>query len=218
MLSHKQIWAAIDTLAARNGLSPSGLARRAGLDPTTFNPSKRFGGDGRPRWPSTESLSKILQATGESLETLMEVLLGLAPTGPRAAPLAQDGRMVPIAGFSDANQQAAFDPTGRPSSPMWDSLLFPDPKEKNLFALEINSDDLTPYYRSGDILIVAPVQAIRRGDRVLVRQTSGALQLFLMDRQNPSAFDFHALTPPHETVHLERTKIDWVARVMWVSQ
>ncbi|HOV05280.1 MAG TPA: helix-turn-helix transcriptional regulator, partial [Kaistiaceae bacterium] len=30
MLSHAQVWAAIDALAERYGLSPSGLARRAG--------------------------------------------------------------------------------------------------------------------------------------------------------------------------------------------
>ena len=41
MLTHAQIWSAIDRLAARAGLTASGLARRAGLDPTTFNKSKR---------------------------------------------------------------------------------------------------------------------------------------------------------------------------------
>ncbi|MFK7901863.1 MAG: helix-turn-helix transcriptional regulator, partial [Nitratireductor sp.] len=39
MLSHNRIWAAIDALATSNNLSPSGLARRAGLDPTSFNKS-----------------------------------------------------------------------------------------------------------------------------------------------------------------------------------
>ena len=63
MLTHKSIWDAIDTLAERHGLSASGLARLSGLDPTTFNPSKRFKPDGRPRWPSTESIAKILAAT-----------------------------------------------------------------------------------------------------------------------------------------------------------
>ena len=42
MLTHAQIWTAIDRLAARADLSASGLARRAGLDPTTFNKSKRI--------------------------------------------------------------------------------------------------------------------------------------------------------------------------------
>ena len=53
MLSHDSIWRAIDALEERHQLSPSGLARRAGLDPTSFNKSKRKSHDGRDRWPST---------------------------------------------------------------------------------------------------------------------------------------------------------------------
>ena len=71
MWNHESVWAAVDALAARHGLSASGLAKRAGLDPTAFNPSKRHGADGRPRWPSTESVAKILAATGETVETFV---------------------------------------------------------------------------------------------------------------------------------------------------
>ena len=46
MLTHAQIWGALDRLAARAGLSASGLAKKAGLDPTTFNKSKRITPDG----------------------------------------------------------------------------------------------------------------------------------------------------------------------------
>ncbi len=67
MLTHASIWQAIDALAAQHGLTASGLARRAGLDPTSFNRSKRISRSGKPRWPSTESLAKILAATGASL-------------------------------------------------------------------------------------------------------------------------------------------------------
>ena len=51
MLKHSDVWRAIDRLAAKHGLSPSGLARRSGLDPTTFNKSKRVAREGRQRWP-----------------------------------------------------------------------------------------------------------------------------------------------------------------------
>ena len=53
-LSHAKLWKALDALARHEGTSPSGLARRAGLDATSFNPSKRFGpGEPpRPRWPA----------------------------------------------------------------------------------------------------------------------------------------------------------------------
>jgi phage repressor protein C with HTH and peptisase S24 domain len=67
-MRHKDIWRALDDLAAQNGLTPSGLARVAGLDPTSFNPSKRAARDGRPRWPSTESLARVFEAVGSGFD------------------------------------------------------------------------------------------------------------------------------------------------------
>ena len=75
-MRHDDIWRAIDTLAAENGLSSSGLARKAGLDPTSFNLSKRRATDGRLRWPSSESLAKILAATGARLEDFTALVSG----------------------------------------------------------------------------------------------------------------------------------------------
>ena len=57
MYTHRDIWRAIDRLAQTFGYSPSGLAKQAGLDPTSFNKSKRQSADGKPRWPSTESIA-----------------------------------------------------------------------------------------------------------------------------------------------------------------
>lgn len=65
-LTHDQLWGALDALAKRAGLSPSGLAKKAGLDATAFNRSKRVAANGRPRWPSMESIAKALAATGVS--------------------------------------------------------------------------------------------------------------------------------------------------------
>ena len=83
-MKHEDIWRALDTLAAEYGLSPSGLAKRAGLDPTTFNPSKRRMPDGRARWPSTESLAKVLDATGASLEAFTALVTGARALPPAA--------------------------------------------------------------------------------------------------------------------------------------
>jgi phage repressor protein C with HTH and peptisase S24 domain len=74
--THKQIWRAIDRLAEKHGLSVSGLARRGGLDATAFNPSKRTTREGRHRWPGTETLAKILNATGETLESFVALMRG----------------------------------------------------------------------------------------------------------------------------------------------
>src|SRR3954471_9299697 len=90
ILTHVQIWVALDRLAARAGLSPSGLAKRAGLDPTTFNRSKRVTSDGRERWPSTESIAKALAAAGSSIESFARLM---DEDG-------GDSRSVPLLGFS----------------------------------------------------------------------------------------------------------------------
>ncbi len=74
MLTHKAMGRGIDLLAAKNQLSASGLAKRAGLDPTTFNKSKRTTKQGKPRWPSTESLSKILDATQTTMGEFVALL------------------------------------------------------------------------------------------------------------------------------------------------
>ncbi len=73
-LTHDQVWTALDRLAERAGLSASGLAKRSGLDPTTFNKSKRITADGRERWPSTESVSKALAATNSSIDTFVQLI------------------------------------------------------------------------------------------------------------------------------------------------
>src|SRR3954463_13851265 len=74
ILTHSQVWTALDRLAERAGMSPSGLAKRSGLDPTTFNKSKRVTADGRERWPSTESVAKALAAADASIDTFVELM------------------------------------------------------------------------------------------------------------------------------------------------
>lgn len=148
VLSHEKVWAAIDALASQNGLSPSGLARRAGLDPTAFNPSKRVAGDGRPRWPSTESLAKVLAATGEALNTFAARVE--TPGGPTDAAPA----LVPLAGLDAASDRNAFDSAGRPAGANWQSFSFP--QIGAAFALQVSNEDFHPLYRNGDIVVVAP--------------------------------------------------------------
>ncbi len=106
MLSHEQIWNAIDRLAERHGYSASGLARKAGLDATSFNRSKRVGADGRKRWPSTESISKVLAATGASLDEFLRLIEA------RAVPART---MVPLIGLTQAGSGRVFTDDGMPT-------------------------------------------------------------------------------------------------------
>ena len=74
-MTHYQIWHAIELFAREHGLSCSGLAKISGLDPTTFNKSKRLTVFGQPRWPSTASISKILAATGASANDFFKFII-----------------------------------------------------------------------------------------------------------------------------------------------
>ena len=98
-MTHEDIWRALDALAAEHGLSASGLARKAGLDATAFNPSKRVGADGRARWPSTESVAKVLAATGAGFSEFAALVTGAAAL-PRSGRMAM-GRRIPLIGLDD---------------------------------------------------------------------------------------------------------------------
>src|SRR5690606_30320258 len=142
MLRHPDIWKAIDRLAAKHGLSASGLARRSGLDPTTFNKSKRVGPDGRLRWPSTESISKILDATGEPMGGFLALIGERARRG-----LA---RKVPLLGYAQAGAEGYFDDDGYPTGRGWDEIEFPAIGDPNAYALKVTGDSMEPVYRKGD--------------------------------------------------------------------
>jgi len=58
-LTHKQIWSAIDELASCANMSASGLARNSGLDPTSFNPSKRFTSEGSGLYKQTAAQNSV---------------------------------------------------------------------------------------------------------------------------------------------------------------
>src|SRR5438132_7009293 len=112
ILTHSQVWTALDRLAERAGMSPSGLAKRSGLDPTTFNKSKRIAADGRERWPSTESIAKALAATNSSIDTFVQ-LIG---DGVRSV------QSVPLLGLAQAGAGGYFDDSGFPSGKGWDEI------------------------------------------------------------------------------------------------
>ncbi len=63
MTHHDALWETIKYIAKENGITRSGLARKCGLDATTFNYSKCQSPDGKPRWISTHTLYKVLVCT-----------------------------------------------------------------------------------------------------------------------------------------------------------
>lgn len=214
MFSHDDMWRAIDRLADGHGYSPSGLAKKAGLDPTTFNKSKRVSNDGKPRWPSTESLSKILAVTGSTMSDFI-ALMGLHEQAPH------ESATIPIIGTALAGKDGHFDKDGLPQGDQWDEFLFPVTlhiRDKRIFALEVNGDILSPAYREGDVLVVSPETNIRRGDRVAVRTIAGDLVIQELRRQTANRIELRAIDRHGQSLHIEAAHISWMARIIWVSQ
>lgn len=213
MLSHRAIWDGIDALARRHGHSVSALAKLAGLDATAFNVSKRVSKDGRERWPSTESISKILDATGESFE------LFLSGTGAfMQSSDAASMRTVPLLGLAQAGSGGFFDSAGFPVGQGWDEIALPTPGEAGIYALEIHGDSMEPLYREGDRVVVSPTQQVRRGDRVVVKTRDGEVMAKILARQSAKQVELHSLNPAYEPRILEMAEIEWIARIIWASQ
>jgi phage repressor protein C with HTH and peptisase S24 domain len=210
MLTHAQVWSAIDRLAARAGLSASGLARRAGLDPTTFNKSKRITAAGRARWPSTESISKALAATGTSIEAFVRLIQGDGASAPT--------RSVPLLGFAEAGAGGYFDDGGFPAGTGWDEIAFPAVDDTHAYALEVSGQSMEPAYRDGDVILVSPAAPIRRGDRVVVKTRDGEVMAKELKRSTAKVIELKSLNAQHPDRTIATEDVLWVARILWASQ
>jgi phage repressor protein C with HTH and peptisase S24 domain len=209
MLTHAQVWSAIDRLATRAGLSASGLAKRAGLDPTTFNKSKRITAEGRARWPSTESIAKALAATDTSIDVFVELIKAGEGHAMRA---------VPLLGFAEAGSGGYFDDGGFPVGEGWDEIAFPAVSDEHTYALEVSGQSMEPAYRDGDVILISPAAPIRRGDRVVVRTKSGEVMAKELKRRAAKSIELRSLNPEHADHTIAAADVLWIARILWASQ
>ncbi len=210
ILTHAQIWAALDALGERYGLSASGLARKAGLDPTTFNRSKRQGAGGHLRWPSTESIAKVLQATGASLDEFMTLVAA------RGARPTRSSR--PLIGLAQAGVGGFFDDAGFATGTGWDEIDVLADTDEHSYALEISGNSMAPLYREGDVVIVSPAAPVRRGDRVVVKTTTGEIMAKELKRQTARTIELKSFNPAYPDRVLQKDEVSWMARILWASQ
>jgi phage repressor protein C with HTH and peptisase S24 domain len=208
MLTHEQIWSALDRLAERAGLSPSGLARKSGLDPTTFNKSKRLSADGHERWPSTESIAKALDATNSSIDGFLQLI----------GDTAMAVRTVPMLGLAQAGSGGYFDDNGLPSGTGWAEIAMPSVDDEHAYALEISGEHLRPIYRDGDVIVVSPATPIRRGDRVVVKTVGGEVMVKEIRRRTAKTFELQSLDPNQADRTLAAGEVAWIARIVWTRQ
>ncbi|MDJ0921000.1 MAG: helix-turn-helix transcriptional regulator [Henriciella sp.] len=208
-MRHVDIWSGLDKLAARHNLSSSGLAKLAGLDATAFNKSKRAAKDGRPRWPSTESISRALQAVGASFDEFAALVEGNTSARMTA----------PLIGMAQAGSDGFFDDAGFPCDTGWEEVEFPGAsRAEGAYALEISGNSMEPAYREGDRIVVSPTEEVRRGDRVVVKTRKGEVMAKVLNQRSDTAVELLSLNPEHPPRVLNPADIAWIARILWVSQ
>ena len=214
MLTHTDIWRAIDLLAAQNGLTASALARLAGLDPTTFNKSKRSGVDGKPRWPSTESIAKLLGA----LDVDFTNFAHLCHSETLETDLGGHGKDISLISLTEASALESFDEQGHLQGGKWDIIRFPGLQDKHMFALQIAGNTYAPYLRDGDRVIVAPSANLRRGDRVVVKTSAQNIFVATLAHMSANRVDVNLLTPEARLLQTPLEEINWISRIIWTSQ
>jgi phage repressor protein C with HTH and peptisase S24 domain len=205
-MRHSDVWRGIDRLAEQNGLSASALARLSGLDPTSFNPSKRQGKDGRLRWPSSESIARALEAVNAGMDDFAALIEG------------RRGPTAPLIGLAQAGADGFFDDGGFPIGGSWDEVRFPGLGDEAVYALEITGDSMEPAYREGDRIIVAPGAQVRKGDRVVAKTVDGEVMAKVLGRQTGTQTELISLNPDHPVRAFRPGDILWLARILWVSQ
>lgn len=210
LFTHPQVWAGIDKLAKEKGWSASRLAREAGLDPTTFNPSKRHTNQAKPRWPSTESLAKILDATSTSLETFVALMFDGAQAG-QGLP----SERLRSVGYNDARKASLFDEAGFPVGEGWDEIDFPGISDQHAFALEVQGDKMLPAYRDGDVLIVSPSASIRRRDRVILKAGAQELLVGTLSRRTAQRLELELFDEREEKLIFGLKEVTWLSRIIW---
>jgi phage repressor protein C with HTH and peptisase S24 domain len=189
------------------------LARRAGLDPTTFNPSKRITKQDKPRWPSTESIAKILHATA----TPFDDFVALMPERAGQTRQVTSHRLRCVA-MDQAEREALFDAAGFPVGNDWDEIDFPSLDDEHAYALEVRGDVLSPTYRDGDLLVVSPVANVRRRDRVVLMTAEGALLTGMLMRRTAQKIELAPFAEATGVQTLPIRGVAWLARILWVSQ
>jgi len=216
ILTHNQIWSAIDALAQKHQISASALAKKSGLDSTSFNPSKRLTVEGRERWPSTESIAKILKATETSVAEFMALVEHQQTEDD--IEYRQIAKTIPLIGLAQAGTGGFFDDGGFPVGQGWDQITPPTSISDTAYALEVAGDSMLPLYREGDVIIVDPAANLRKGDRVVAKTKKGEVLAKILEKKSNSVIMLKSVNVEYEALRFAPDELEWIARILWASQ
>ena len=161
------------------------------------------------REPSPSTRAKALTATGTPVEIFVELINSGGGTATRA---------VPLIGFAEAGAGGYFDDGGFPVGKGWEEIAFPSVTDEHAYALEISGDSMKPAYRDGDVIVVSPAAAVRKGDRVVVKTKDGEVMVKELKRKNSKHIELKSLNAEHRDRTLPMSDVVWVARIVWASQ
>ena len=213
VITHSQIWSAIDQLALHVGSSTSGLAKKAGLDPTSLNKSKRYTSKGRERWPSTESIAKILRATRTSVSEFL--LLGLAqkPASKTAKQL-ETVKSIPLLEMRTFSQMSVDELSGNLNASAQYRIGGLSDKA---FAIELSHEVAGTNHTVEEIAIIEPDHAIGPNDRVIIKTKTGEIHKSILIEQFEQSTVFANGTTREELYELLATEIEWIARIAFLA-
>jgi phage repressor protein C with HTH and peptisase S24 domain len=154
----------------------------------------------------------VLTATGATLAEFVDLLEA------EAKALRKTPQPIPLIGFTQAGAGGFFDDSGFPVAGGWDQIRFPRVDDDNAYALEVTGESMQPLYRDGDILIVSPNSAPRKGDRVVLRTTDGEVMAKILVRRTATTVELASFNPDHVNLVFPVERIDWMARIVWASQ
>jgi len=207
-MQYEKVWDAVDKLARLNGMSPSGLARKAGLDATTFNKSKRVRADGKKRWPSLDSINKILIACNISFDQFYNLIEDdFHPDSLNEIPCISFTQLETGALISD----------GVMDTENWNRIHFPE-NTVSMYAVGIDVSDYDPVYRKGSKIIAAKNSEIRQGDRIIVffKDREATIREFV--HRTASTLVLGDVTNPENKISANITDIEMVNRILWAEQ
>ena len=218
MFRHLQIWTAIDRLADINGLSPSGLARKAGLDATAFNKSKRFSKEGRERWPSTESLAKVLDVTKTDF---LDFGMILKPDGRVGAPrsatdLVYTSNVNTIP--TELPNNGFFEGDVKETAGKWEIIPLPKGQFDGDYACRVTDNSMLPVYRENDIVIVSRQVRTKAGDRVVIKLSTGKHLVRILLENDNDAVMLTTFNTEKAEQRLNKDNIEWMMKITWASQ
>jgi phage repressor protein C with HTH and peptisase S24 domain len=208
----KRLWETIKELADERHMSMSALAKKAGLDASSFNQRRRFGPDGEPRWPQFPTVLSAMKALDVNFVDFAKAVTGDADHIVRV-PLMTMDEMREGVDVEAVIKEVADNPKTE-----IDTIDFPGVlKGDRIYEVIIRGNDYEPIYRDKTRLMMNVDDRPQRDDLVLIATTREAAVYKLELATNKSIVAReHRLNG--RKLQFTRKEVVHMHKVIWASQ